>query len=215
MSIVGNIECHQFLFHPLSAYHSTKTKTLSIITNLALTILTFGIYSVVFLYMHLKDRFWIQEGLKSYNLEHLKQKQKECLAQLETLAQAGDWDNLRYHRDFGFDWWMFPIHRPSSKGFKYSVTLDDVAELKKDAEFMQNYRKGVVLVAKSWGWDLEKRQDISDDKQNWSGYEIRLWKMHNSLKIFDQQDLYENLNYFMSSQKIQTSWAWTIKRILF
>lgn len=215
MSIIGNVECHPFLFHPLSSYHSTKTKSLSIITNLVLSILTFGIYSLVFLYMNLRDRFWIQVSLKSCDLVHLKQKQNECLARLVALAQAEDWDNLHYHKDFGIDWWMFPIHRPSSKGYKYSVTVDDVEALKKDPEFMQNYRKGVVLVAKSWGWDLENRQNISNAKQSWSGYEIRLWKMHNSLKIFDQKDLHESLNYFIQVQKIQTSWAWTIKQILF
>ena len=42
---------------------------------------------------------------------------------------AGDW--RRFHISH-YDWWTFPIDRPSQHGLRYTVYADDVARLKAD-----------------------------------------------------------------------------------
>jgi hypothetical protein len=70
----------------------------------------------------------------------------------EKWEKANQWENFN---NAHFDWWMFPIDRDSKgKGNLYTMTPSNIEELKKDTQFMENYRKGVVLVVRSWGWDL-------------------------------------------------------------
>jgi len=150
---------------------------------------------------------------RSYSLmpnNHLKDlvdTQKNHLAKLQTLANAGQWQHIQTHTSHGhsgFDWWMFPIKRPSlGKGTRYTVNDEQIKTLKANPEFMKSYRDGVILVAKSWGWDLEKKNDITNDKQKWVGYNVRLGKMIDSLRLFDQQDLLKNLVYFIDMKGIR------------
>ena len=127
----------------------------------------------------------------------LKKRQKEHLHTLQEWANQGQWQHLQTHTshpDSGFDWWMFPVNRASaSYGDAYHIGLDDVEILKKDPEFMQNYRDGVVLVAESWGWDLISHKDVSDEKKYWANYPVRLGKMLQSLTVFQQKDLRDSL----------------------
>lgn len=142
-------------------------------------------------------------------IQALKRKQSMHLAKLKVLAQQGHWEHLQTHTghpDSGFDWWMFPIDRPSlGQGSSYEVTKYDVEVLKGDSEFMNNYREGVIIIAKSWGWDLAHHRDISSEKQRWTGYQVRLGKMLHSLKLFGQKDLHDSLRRFVEENKLVDS----------
>lgn len=139
-------------------------------------------------------------------LEALKKKQKEHLHKLQKLADQGQWRHLQTHTehpDSGFDWWMFPVNRASaSYGDAYHIGLDDVEILTKDPEFMQNYRDGIVLVAKSWGWDVIHHTDVSDGSKHWANYPVRLGKMLQSVTIFQQKDLHSSLVQFIQKAGI-------------
>lgn len=127
-------------------------------------------------------------------IKALKAKQAAELANLTRLSNEGKWESLQVHRGTGFDWWMFPIDYATAQNREYRVTASDIEELKQDLEFMTSYRKGVILVAKSWGWDLEKGVKITDNpKLKWSGYQVRLGKMLDSLQEFGQKDLHDAL----------------------
>lgn len=97
---------------------------------------------------------------------------------------------------------MFPINQPSNgQGEKYNLPLEAIERLKGDPAFMKNYREGVLLVAQSWGWDLETGNPIQNDLLRWRGYNIRLQKMKTSLDLFDEQRLLKNLEAFENSVK--------------
>ncbi len=137
----------------------------------------------------------------------VKDKQKDHLGKLQNLARQGAWEHLREHtshRDSGFDWWMFPIDRDSQgQGSRYTLTPESIAALKRDPEFMKNYRSGVILVTASWGWDLEKNAPCNplNSSQLWTGYEVRLGKMLHSLTLFGEKDLHGRLvAWFLSKQ---------------
>ncbi len=143
-------------------------------------------------------------------IEALKKTQAEHLRLLKSIADRGDWDYISSHRphpptgfDGGFDWWMFPIDRTSSYGQAYAVGSREIAALKKDTAFMKSYRDGVILVAKSWGWDLEHNKDITNAKQRWVGYDVRLAKMLHSIRLFGQKDLFDRLLVFIREHKVQ------------
>ncbi len=137
----------------------------------------------------------------------LKQQQQDHLNRLQTFATKREWEHLQQHTthlDSGFDWWMFPINEGSA-GYTnyYNVSPEDVTSLRRDTVFMNHYREGVILVTKSWGWDLEKGKALtSDDKQRWTRYEVRLKKMLQSLELFDEKVLHDQLINFIESQKI-------------
>ncbi len=160
------------------------------------------------------------QDTKKNHLQDLKDKQANHLQKLQTFAQKGDWQHLHTHTrhpDSGFDWWMFPINRGSvGYGNQYVVNQEDIANLSADKEFMSNYRKGVVLVAKSWGWDLEKNLDVTSSEQKWTGYWVRLGKMLHSLQLFNQTDLHANLVGFLTQRNLidqipsKESWIKTI-----
>ncbi len=222
------INCYNFFFHPLQEQHTVAVKIVSIVTNIVLTILSGGIYVVVFGLVHLKERVSIgpvpdapqvpSSASQFIGIEGLKRQQREHLNRLQTLAQRGEWQHLQTHTthpDSGFDWWMFPIDRPSAGyGNYYQVSLQDVVRLKQDPEFMRNYREGVVLVAKSWGWDLENRQDLTSNIQRWTDYQVRLGKMLHSLQLFDQFDLRGSLIYFIDHANIRLTLDNWIQRLL-
>jgi hypothetical protein len=136
----------------------------------------------------------------------LKQTQKNHLKKLEALTQSNAWEHLREHTthpDSGFDWWMFPTNRSSvAYGPLYQMGVKDIKILKQDPEFLTSYRAGVILVTKAWGWDLELGKDISNDKQKWTNYQVRLGKMVHSLVLFDQKDLLEGLRNFVKTKNV-------------
>ncbi|KAL6067731.1 hypothetical protein QOT17_008627 [Balamuthia mandrillaris] len=90
-------------------------------------------------------------------LPHLKAKQAEQLQLFEEWAGNNDWRAFHHNH---FDWWMFPIELDSSYGYAYTVYAGDVAELQEDEAYMASYRRGVELLVRSWGWDIQKNEFI-------------------------------------------------------
>ena len=226
------VKCYNFFFHPFSDYHSNNKKIISVITNIALAVITRGLYIPVFVAIHLAERIsktdtstqnqripaGVLHSRTGVDREALKNKQKNHLAKLQALANRGEWQALQEHTnhpDSSFDWWMFPINRESASfGRQYQLTNEDVEALKRDPAFIQNYRKGVILVAKSWGWDLENRRDLTNNKQHWTNYQVRLGKMVHSLKLFGQNDLLGNLVHFIEQKDLCPGLDKWIQRML-
>jgi len=132
-------------------------------------------------------------------IEALKKKHAAQLIEFERWAEERDWKAFLHHH---YDWWMFPISRTSrGQGAKYTVYEQEIETLKNDPEFMDQYRRGVKLLTLSWGWDLDRRRPVAnpDPGQKWNHYEVRLGKMADSLKIFDERRLFESLRAFFQS----------------
>ena len=150
-------------------------------------------------------------GSDFVGIKPLKKKQGTHLGKLLNFAKKNEWKHLQTHTmhpDSGFDWWMFPIdHSSSGYGTQYQLSHRDIETLKKDARFIKNYRKGVILVTKSWGWDLESNKDITNSLQYWTNYQVRLGKMAYSLTLFDQKDLLTSLRDFVQTKNIDLE-AW-------
>ncbi len=109
-------------------------------------------------------------------------------------AKEGTWEKFHsYH----YDWWMFPIYsRPTyGYGLKYTVCQQDIEELKKDKDWLKDYRLGAILLMQSWGWDVENRcfYQQPGKGQKWTDYQVRLGKLATSLILFKQWDLYQSL----------------------
>lgn len=116
-------------------------------------------------------------------IDTIKKKQKEQLTQFEAWAVQGLWGKFHHNH---YDWWMFPIDTKSSYGLAWTVYEGDIARLKQDSEYIENYLKGVRLLALSWGWDLAAQDYIANPKpeQSWQQWPIRLHKAAKSLKLF-------------------------------
>ena len=56
-----------------------------------------------------------------------------------------------------FDWYMWPIEDGSK--VEYNVWADDVQELFADKTWRQRYLESAWLVARAWGWDLDRRSE--------------------------------------------------------
>jgi hypothetical protein len=128
-------------------------------------------------------------------LPALKHKQAAQLARFERLAAAGDWQGI--HQDH-YDWWMFPIDEHSQHGAAYVVYPGDIADLKRDPEFVRSYLRGVELLALAWGWDLAARRPVARPGrgQAWSRWPIRLYKAARSLQLFGFTAEFESLKAF-------------------
>lgn len=148
----------------------------------------------------------------------IKNKLEDHLKKLQALAESKQWMHLQLHTDHpdsGFDWWMFPIDRASTHyGDQYQVTQCEIEMLKNDASFMKCYRLGVILVAKSWGWDLEQRKDAANRLQKWAHYQIRLGKMVASLKLFKQDDLRSAITEIIDQKNLRHSLEPWIQQLL-
>src|SRR5579883_1015915 len=162
------VDAYNFFFHPLHKDHTDGVKGLSVLTNIVLTAITSGWYLLVFGAIHVRE--WVMSPPKKpeddkakqtfdkvfppspnaapaknafVGLFELKRTQKEHLEKLEAYARKGDWAPLQKHTSnpySGFDWWMFPISRPSEgQGNKYCVNTRYIQALQNDSEFMKNY----------------------------------------------------------------------------
>ncbi|MEI6309661.1 MAG: hypothetical protein WCP58_08480 [bacterium] len=89
-------------------------------------------------------------------LKHTHQGQ---VADFQRWAAQGDWE--RFHSSH-YDWWAFPIDQKSGYGLMYTVYEGEIAELKRDSSFLEDYCRGVSLVAASWGWDLDNQSHLAD-----------------------------------------------------
>ena len=66
-------------------------------------------------------------------LERLKTTHSDQIAKFEQWAARGEWE--LFHSSH-YDWWVFPIHKPSAYGLEWTVYEGDVAALKKDVQFI-------------------------------------------------------------------------------
>lgn len=116
-------------------------------------------------------------------LESLKAAHAAQIADFEAWAASGEWE--RFHTSH-YDWWTFPIDKPSSYGLKYTVYAEDIAELKRDAAFMERLRRGIELLTLSWGWDLNKAAPLAQTApgQSWHQWPVRLHKAALAAKLF-------------------------------
>ena len=135
-----------------------------------------------------------------------KQKQKVNMLKHEAIALECKEQNVKFRKwaDKGqwktfhsshYDWWAFPIDKPSSSyGTKYKLGEIQLAKLRDNPHFIQHLRSNAILVCRSWGWDLQAGKQIKDatPDQRWQRWPIRLSKMCRSLQIFKQDDLFRN-----------------------
>ena len=122
----------------------------------------------------------------------LKLRLHEQLAEFRQWSAARDWQ--RFHLSH-YDWWMFPVDEPSRYGFAWVVFAGDVAELRKDPEYLRFYLEGVQLQSASWGWDLARQMPIATPEpgQGWQQWPIRLYKCARSVTLFGFPELFESL----------------------
>lgn len=125
-------------------------------------------------------------------IEKLKLVHREQVLEFESWAAQNDWEKFHYSH---YDWWTFPINRPSSFGYAWVVYEGEVDLLKSDLQFMSNYRRGVVLVSASWGWNLESCTYICHPLpgQSWHHWPIRLYKAAQSVQLFGLGDYFASL----------------------
>lgn len=219
------VDVSNFFFHPLHESHSTPTKALAIITHVALTALTRGLYIFALALMYcMTQRSVTMEPPRSkpvhqspekndfVGVQALKEKLSEQLQTLRNYANQGKWELIQGGASH-FDWWMFPTDRKSSgQGTRYTVGPTEIDLLKNDPEFLSNYRQGVDLVAESWGWNVRAQKDASTAKKHWTNYTIRLAKMLHSLSLFGQDDLRQSMSKFIKQNKIDLrTEAWALQ----
>ena len=130
-------------------------------------------------------------------LDVLKRTHNEQIAQFEDWAAQKEWGI--FHRSH-YDWWAFPIDQPSAYGFKWVVYEGEIAELKTDAAFMSSYRRGLILLATSWGWDLDSAGFLTNllPSQCWHNWPIRLYKAAYSARLFGEEAAFESLKKYAS-----------------
>jgi len=221
-------EFYNFFFYTFPKNVSQSIRILSALPSLALATVTRSADSIAFRIAHGFERLSTKQiqyrqtqdatRFGFVGIEALIQKQQQHLPKLRKLAAEGQWQHLQTHTDHpdsGFDWWMFPVDRGSKgQGDLYKVNRSDIATLKKDSQFMKNYREGVILVAKSWGWNLETLESENNPAQYWSGYQVRLGKMLHSLQLFGQEDLRNALISFIDQHEIRPTLEPWIQNLL-
>jgi len=118
------------------------------------------------------------------------------LTKFEQWASLGQWERFGQSHSH-YDWWMFPIKEPGAHPDN-AVTDGDVQALQSDAEFMKNYRRGVELVALSWGWEINNCTWVPNPApgQRWTRWGVRLAKIGISLLLFEETEYYESMKIF-------------------
>ncbi len=160
----------------------------------------------------------------SIHLKEIIDTQKKTLQELCQYASEGKWEPLATHVGEGFDWWMFPVDRPSQQqGQKYTVYPGDIQILLQNKIFMESYIKGVKLVAKSWGIDgldstIDQTYSLNSSQRYWRNWDVRLGKMLSSLKLFGQYELYNDIVKQVVQrgidQKISQRWIKDLLRLI-
>ena len=125
-------------------------------------------------------------------LEKLKRVHQDQIQEFESWAAHNDWEKFHYSH---YDWWAFPVNRPSSYGYTWVVYAGEVDQLKSDPLFMASYRRGVILVSASWGWDLTGCTYLHhlQPGQSWHHWPIRLYKAAQSVLLFGLEDYFVSL----------------------
>lgn len=122
-------------------------------------------------------------------LEVLKNTHNHQTDLFEVWAARKEWET--FHSSH-YDWWAFPINQPSAYGFKWTVYEGEIAALKTDDLFMAKFRRGLILLAASWGWDLPASVFLPDPlpSQCWHNWPIRLHKASSSARMFGEEDAF-------------------------
>lgn len=125
-------------------------------------------------------------------IEELIDRHREQVASFEAWANNHQWN--QFH-DSHYDWWAFPIDKPSSHGYAWTVYDGEVAQLRSQKPFVNRYLLGVELVAASWGWDVRRRKSINEprEEQHWNDWPVRLYKAAQSTKLFGFHDFHLSL----------------------
>jgi hypothetical protein len=128
-------------------------------------------------------------------IEKLKEKHKSQLDLFEQWAASGDWQAFHWSH---YDWWMFPYNKDSAYGKSYVIYEAEVQELKKDAQFIQDYLRGVELLLLSWGWDLKRQCFVETPGayQTWANWPVRLYKCACSLLLFGFDDDFQSVRKY-------------------
>ncbi len=128
------------------------------------------------------DRSFV--GLPKLKATHARQ-----VADFERWAAEGNWEE--FHRNH-YDWWAFPINRPSAYGLAWTVYEGEIAELNSDPAFVERFRRGEELLAASWGWDLGAQDYLPNlaPRQAWHNWPVRLFKAAQSAQIFGHDGIF-------------------------
>jgi hypothetical protein len=108
-------------------------------------------------------------------------------------AKTGQWEQFHINH---YDWWAFPINRPSSHGFKYTLGEPEIDQLKANPDFMAKHRLGAQLMLLSWGWEWQTHQPVPnpDPGQAWAHWPIRLEKCTLSMELFGHHEIAASCN---------------------
>jgi hypothetical protein len=128
-------------------------------------------------------------------LDRLKTTHSDQIEKFEIWAARGEWE--LFHSSH-YDWWTFPIQKPSAYGLEWTVYEGEVSILKNDAQFLQRYQRGVELVSASWGWDLLKKDYITQPApgQSWHHWPVRLFKAALSVQLFGYDEFFDSLKLY-------------------
>lgn len=134
-------------------------------------------------------------SLEFVGLEALKVRHAEQIDDFEGRARRGVWQE--FHSGH-YDWWAFPIHRRSSLGMRWVVYEGEILALKVDLCFGVRHRRGLELVALSWGWDVRRAGEISSPARNqcWQDWPVRLHKMTVSANLFGEIEIHDSLQEY-------------------
>ena len=135
-----------------------------------------------------------------------KTRQAETLSRLRVNAARRNWEGI--HSDH-YDWWQFPID--DGRFPEYFVNSEaDVLTLKGDAEWLAGYRESIRIVARAFGWDVDRAElttgnDGGDWRSNHHGNrDVRLSKMIRSTWLFEMADYFTSLQAF--ARYANTEW---------
>jgi len=128
-------------------------------------------------------------------IEGLKQEHAAQIEKFQEWADTHQWQ--RFHNGH-YDWWAFPIDKPSNHGLRYTVYEAHIATLNQNGEFVAKHHLGLRLVALSWGWNIHTALELAnpEDYQSWQNWPVRLYKMAYSAKLFGRMDDFESLKKY-------------------
>lgn len=110
-------------------------------------------------------------------------------------ADRGDWHS--FHSSH-FDWWAFPIDKPSQHDYAFTVYESEIVALKTNDEFSRLHVLGSELLLLSWGWQWASsvRVPMPDPSQAWAHWPIRLYKCSRSMWLFGFEEHWQScVNY--------------------
>lgn len=173
---------------------------------------------------HLKHRFENQVLFQEVQLRDrphpefmgIEKLEKRHKAQIDKFEEWSK-DNWGTFHIEHYDWWAFPIcSRSNGEENRCSISMPEIEMLKKNPVFMARYRRGVRLVVKSFGWDLDAWGPVLHPAkgQRWTQNEVRLGKVAESLKLFGEWELFQKLHYFGQKKCQGTSFVFKEKLLL-